>query len=1143
MNAPASTSRLNDGQRAALDLSRDMLISAGAGAGKTQVLGLRYLALLEEGFAVVAEIVAFTFTEKAAAEMRERVQKLLLERIAELPKGERLERLRRAQAEFAANRITTVHGFCHRVLRDYAWETGLEPGAPILDPRDQSLARERSVKRVLLQTDANDKPELAAALVRLGSVVRLFSLTGTLLGMLVNRAAVGPPLRRAAELWANPEPEIARRRAQYEALLGEHLQGVLDAVNAINFAAAAGVNAGNKLCVQLNRLRQAADGRDGNELRDRLLTKSGDVRAPVGAKGDWKHDPAAFEQIREQVQEAALALLPIVDVLDYKFDEAFERRVGGVARDLAIVFQAVCEAYTDECAGALDFLDLELKTLDLLRENAEARAEIIRGARYLLVDEYQDTNPTQDELFKLLTTEHDAPGRFFAVGDSKQSIYAFRGSDVRVFNRALEWIPQRNAASGAASKPLALPWGLNCEEQLPDAKRANAAKEDASRQAVETGKTERQSGIVRLEHNYRTVKPVLDLGNAVFRRVFARDDYRDFDSRPQDMRHGSSPGSDAGASSDTPPVEFHALDAADANEEAEYVAQQVLELRDWNVPLSDIAILVRRGTRNFAYRAAFARHGLPLLVVGEGGLFETQEALDCVNLLRALSNENDDIAVLGLLRSPFAGLSDRFLTELSLRGNRYDPLLKRLREWPKNPPQAATFLQRFQQLRERAGRDAPALLLTEALSAFGYPLAVGCGPDAEQRLANVARIVELIREMQQGLPSLAPLVRELRERIERAEDEQQGAPDATAEGVRLMTIHKSKGLEFPVVILPDLSASVGGNSTGMVRDLPEGDEPLGLYLKSLDDDDRGESRGCFAAWRAKLANRERGAAEEKRVLYVAYTRAAQRLICVASMKADKPFDKETWAHQLLRALGANEWEQPSPHAALALNWVEEVEMAEPVPHTAAIAGMRQALADGALPVAVDDALVAPIGGPEARAPVSDPDALEFGTLVHAELERSIRSAQSQAGLPFGPEALDGEGPARSRAEAAPAGPAYDWDAHVRRATDALAALPAARLELPEFGVMTADGPRRFDLLRDLGENRYQIIDYKTDLFDGDPRAYAEAEHGEQLRGYARALQAYLNSRGTEAAEIGMFVCFTAPESLQPGQRLVQITRG
>src|SRR5690606_22456705 len=145
MKAPAACDDLNDGQRAALDLSRDLIVTAGAGAGKTQVLGLRYLALLEEGLARVHEIVAFTFTDKAAAEMRERVQGLLLARIDELRIAKEhtlLERLLKAQREFHLNRISTVHSFCRKLLSDFAWEAGLEPGAPLMDERVQQLTRE-----------------------------------------------------------------------------------------------------------------------------------------------------------------------------------------------------------------------------------------------------------------------------------------------------------------------------------------------------------------------------------------------------------------------------------------------------------------------------------------------------------------------------------------------------------------------------------------------------------------------------------------------------------------------------------------------------------------------------------------------------------------------------------------------------------------------------------------------------------------------------------------------------------------------------------------------------------------------------------------------------------------------------------------
>ena len=1095
MNAPASAARLNDGQRAALDLSRDMLVSAGAGAGKTQVLGLRYLAILEEGLATVPEIVAFTFTEKAAAEMRERVQELLLARIGEVTDKTRLARLKQAQSELALCRISTIHGFCHRLLRDYAWEAGLEPRAPILDERAQALARERAIRDVLFRSESSERQALTPALVRLGSVVRLYALTDSLTNMLRDRAAVRGPLQRAAEVWAEPDTEIQRRRDQYNAMLDEHVGATVAAIGRIEFATAEGAKPGDKLLEQVQTLRAAAGRRDLDVLVAELLNKDGTPSKPRGAKGNWKHDLAGLDRVRDQVLAAAAALAAAGDVLTFTFDEAFERRIGLVARDLWEVFDALCEAYARECAGGLDFLDLELRALQLLRDDADVRRRAIREVRYMLVDEYQDTNPTQAELFSLLTEESEAPGRFFAVGDPKQSIYAFRGSDVRVFNRALEWIPARNEKSGAAARAVSPPWGLECDNT-----------------------PERRSGIVRLEHNYRTVRPVLELGNEVFRNVFSRPAFRDFDARPQDMRCGGDSETQPG---DGHPVEFHVLSDANADDETEYIAQLVERLHvEDGLAYSDITILVRRGTRNALYRNAFARRNLPLLVVGEGGLFQTQEALDCINLLSALANPADDVAVLALLRSPFAGLSDTVLTRLAFAETSRLPLLHRLRSWPDSPPQAARFLEQFDRLRARAGRDAPAMLLGEALSAFGYSLSIGCGPDAEQRLANVARMLELVRGMQHELPSLAPLIRELRDRIERAEDETQGVPDQSVDGVRLMTIHKSKGLEFPVVILPDLGSDLRGGSGGLYRDLPEEDgEPLGLYLKSLDEDDRGDYRADFAAWRARASARERCLAEEKRALYVAWTRAAQRLMLVGSLKAGSEFDRELWAHQLLRALGVREWGADSSHGGLAMHWPASVDRTQPRPHTPAIEAARKALKDSVLrlPSSIDVSLVAPLAD-ATHVPAVDPEAAEFGTLVHAELERRLRGAETGV--------LD----ARALG-------------HVTRAAEALETLQPAASVLPEFGIMTPDGPKRLDLLRAIGDGNFEIVDYKTDAVEVDLAEHAESEHGQQLRDYARALTEYLAARGQNVGRIRLLVCFTAPDGLRPSERLVEIAPG
>lgn len=1099
MTAPGATLKLNEGQRAALDLGRDLLVSAGAGAGKTQVLGLRILAALETGRARVPEILAFTFTDKAAAEMRQRVQRLLLERLEELrdQPGPALDNLHRARAEFAQNRISTVHGFCHRLLAEYAWEAGLEPHAPILEPRDQQALRGAAVRRVLLQTSESDP--LAGALERLSSNARLTGLGATLGRALRERHEFGRALRTAAAAWANPDAEVARRRGLWDAWQAEHLQPVLDAITRFDRAAVQKAGGRDKLAEAMMAVLDIAR-KPGVGLRDfgLMLRGDGGPRSYRGAgnKNNWPS--GTLEPAREAMTAAANALGEASAELGrYDFDEAHERRSGQALVDLHALFEAVCAAYAEECGGQLDFIELELRAIGLLRDNAEVARELCARTKLILVDEYQDTNPTQSELFRLLIQADSTPGRFFAVGDSKQAIYGFRGSDVSIFNNAERALEQRNAK--LAKSPQKLPWGL----ETPDVAR-------------------HRKGLIGLDTNYRSDKPLLEAGNEVFARVFAREPMRPFDARPQAMQAGPR------ESAKGPLVHLHLLPAKSHNQddgskritEAEFVAERVLELVAQGVNESDIAILMRRGTRNDDYRAAFANAGIPLLLVGDSGLLNTQEGLDCVNLLRLCANPGDDLAALGVLRSPFGGLNDRELTQLAL--GQKGALLERLKAWPglADCPAAKRFLCVFNQLRAMAGRVHASLLLTHAISELGYALAVGCGSEAEQRLANLGRLIEVTRELQRQYPVLASLARELSERAEGPDDEPQALPEQSTKGVRLMTVHRSKGLEFSVVIVPDLGARPGGGDYGLVRDLPTAqDAPLGLWLKALDDDHRGESTPDFAAWQSHLDASQRAEAEEKRVLYVAWTRAAKRLLLVGTMH--KEVKGETWAAQILRAVGVSEFgETPAKlPPTMTLHWQQHTEGVVPKPRTKQLAALRKALQSGklALPEAVDDSLVAPLPRPETTGTTFVPEAAEFGSLVHAGIEHCLRTGSAEAGF------VD----ATVRT-------------HVAGALEALRTLPKAVVEKPEFSFVTPQGTRRVDLLRVLDGDRFQIVDFKSDELPQTGIAKAVTEkHGDQLREYAGALREYITSRGKPCAGIDLYVCLSAG-TLAPEQRLVEI---
>ncbi|MCC6573416.1 MAG: UvrD-helicase domain-containing protein [Planctomycetes bacterium] len=1116
---PVECEGLNDAQRAALDLDRDLLVDAGAGAGKTRVLALRYLALIEEGRAAVPEIVAFTFTDRAAAEMRARVQQYLDGRIAQLADlpgaKDRRERLIRARAEFHRNAISTVHAFCHRVLRRYAWEAGLEPGAPLMDPREQVRARRAAVANVLQRAPAEKDTALRDALEFLGGLTTLQGLGATLGRMLAERHATGPALKLSCAAWADPDAEIARRRKLADDAATEALAPVVVELHKLPVAAAKQAKDGDALKEVMTAVEAGLKGLPGANARGAicaaLLTKAGEARkfGKAGATANWKGVTPGLPEVREALMRVAELLADAPEV--FELDEQHERLVGRALIHLKTVFDAVVRAFGEECAGRLDFLELELRTLALLKTSTVAD-EVVSGVRYLLIDEFQDTNPTQFALFDLLSARHHRPGRLFAVGDAKQAIYGFRGSDVGVFNDARSRIPARN--TDLAKRAQQLPFGLTCQDLTP-----------------------RRAGVVSLDTNYRSRPPLLAFGNDLFERMLGGS--RRFDAPAQRLIAGVA--DDNGAKLC---AELHVLRAPKRNEddddrrnddEAELTAQRAAALRADGFAWRDIAVLVRRGTNNGDFRAAFARHGIPLLLHDQGGLLKTQEALDCVNLLRVLVDAGDDIAALGLLRSPFCGLSDRALTDIALNDQTRDPLLLRVRRARPSGEEGdvqARFFSMLEDLRRRSDREPPANLLSCAFSACGYALAVGVGPQAEQRLANLERLVDVVGAI--ASPSLAVVCRELRERMEGDDDEAQAAPDT--DGVRLMTIHKSKGMEFPAVIVPDLGNERYPPDTGLLRALPEAGHPAGLYLRVQVGDELGQWRPDFAAWHATQLRRERDVAEEKRVFYTAFTRAMKRLVLIGTVRAESVENpRESWAHEVLQSLRANAWGAQVDNASVRVQWHETIERTPAISNTPEIERVLQALRDNRLNLRrpVETRLVAPLAEPAAAA-TFDPRAVETGVLVHGAIEQYLKRRGVKQDIEIGMLRLDTLGARASEVEP-----------HLICVRDALALRRKARHELSEWRVFgLRDGKtveRRLDLLRVIDDRDYEIIDFKTDVLGpGDSSQVAAMKYREQLGEYRELLASTLRARGRTPQSIRTYICFTDPTRFDAKTRVVEV---
>ena len=520
------------------------------------------------------------------------------------------------------------------------------------------------------------------------------------------------------------------------------------------------------------------------------------------------------------------------------------------------LFEDACSRYgaRKRSLHALDFLDLELHAVRLLREHEAVAEECRRRFRYVMVDECQDTNPLQVELIRLLTGRRDgSPGavRLFAVGDQKQAIYRFRGSDVRHFGRLAREIE----ASGGRALPLS--------------------------------------------RSFRAHDPLVGTLNEIFGAVFERAG-GEFEVPMQAMtgRGGEAPGGMhlvAAPVAERGPGGERAGPRDVLRVEADLVAGEIAALLERGDPVwdrrlggyrpvrpGDVAILLRRLRNLHDFEHALESRGVPYATPAGGGFFSRPEVVDLTNLLRWIAEPDDEIALLGVLRSPMVLLDDPTLLELRRDRGRLFPGLA-------SPPQAVAPEMRARartahallaDLRAHAGSVPTHELLAEALERSGVESVWGALRGGEQSLANIRKFVRLARELaDRPLDGFVDYVERRRDDLDAREGQAVvDRPDA----VQLMTVHAAKGLEFPVVLVPEgQSEAFSGWET--VRWRP-GEGLSVTLLPEPEATDRRRLRPGLYAWL-----RERDLAEEEaehdRLLYVAATRAADYLYISGSGNA------------------------------------------------------------------------------------------------------------------------------------------------------------------------------------------------------------------------------------------------------------------
>ena len=844
--------RDREGRARAVDPRFNVALEASAGTGKTRVLVDRYINLLRAGVDP-ANILAITFTRKAAAEMRERIVTTLraaAER-GEIPPS-RWRELRDRTAEIG---ISTIDAFCLSLLREFPLEADLDPGFAMADDTEVPRLVDESLDRALraCRAMAREDEHVALVFAQLGDR----RVRGGLAALL-NRRVVAPGLlsrylaRGRRDLTVT---DAVRRGASSLMDVFLAMRGGLDRF----IDTGPPVPSFMVLERSLRALEAAVlcdaplDPSAANaafaRAREYFLTQDGQPRSRLSSPRTAFASPADWHAHKELVTRHASAVASAYAGFRRDLNVLVSRGVWRMFRVAESEYRRTLEAH-----AVLDFPEVLLRTLDLLRqmeEFAQSRYRLEARYHHVLVDEFQDTSRAQWELIALLVqswgegaglaSTGPVPPSIFIVGDRKQSIYGFRDADVSVLREASRHM-----------------------ERL------------------------RPGGSVRrsISRSFRSVPPILAFVNDLFhdiekvrerRDAFLYDEEDRFPAAEADTRSGDALGLIA---AETP----EACADATAAEIARLI-ESGTAVRDRTtgvaraVRAGDIAILFRTRESHREFEAALERRHVRSYVYKGLGFFDADETRDVMALLWHLAEPESDLRAAAWLRSRFVRLSDEGLRQLA-------PRLADAIASPALPPAARTLdaldrqaldLARAGSLEWRALADRipPAELLDAILTESAYAAELR-GPRAYQARENLKKVRALVRRIQnRGYATIGRIAAHL-DRLA-VGDEANAAVDA-ADAASLMTVHAAKGLEFPVVFVVNLARGTG-NRREPIRvsglqfadtSSAEGDTvsvSVGDFLSDADEDD---------------AARERE--ETKRLLYVALTRARDRLYLASAVR-------------------------------------------------------------------------------------------------------------------------------------------------------------------------------------------------------------------------------------------------------------------
>lgn len=860
--------------RTQLDLN--FFIEAAAGTGKTYELIQRAIALLASGKASIDKLAVITFTEKAAGELKLRLR-TELDQARSTAEGASKNHLEDAIAKLEEATIDTIHGFCRDILRAHPIEAGIDPFFEI----EADGARHASAvfRAWFTEKLSAPPPGLERFLSRGRSRTRdrtpTTELEQSAYNLLNWRDLPAPWPQPTLDLEAEChhfEQEVSQLARQLKMGSEEDpLRVVLSSVEDLD--------------AQLDETRSLAEREAQLILLHKSLESIFGKRTSNRGSAKLGYGPYSDTQTRPSIIAAARALEKNLKFFIYKIDQHLSAELREELRD---VEQRYIQRLRQ--SGHLDFQDLLLLSRDIIRDNPTVRHALQLRFDHILVDEFQDTDPIQAEIILLLAAEDPAvnnyleakphPGKLTLVGDPKQSIYGFRRADLNIYSQ------------------------------------------------VRTALAERGVKVVQLQNSLRSVLPLQALINAAFELPFNTNPnfapgYVALEGGPPAIENQPSvvalPVANPFDRFDS--VSPYAI-ARGAPEVVGGFVEWLLRSSDWrvrdaqgtrNVEASDICLLFRSIQRSGElltqpFESQLQSRGIDTVLIGARALHNRDEVETILTALQAIEWPGDELAMYGTLKGPLFSFTDTALYRWREEHGALHPF--RSLNPDKTSPEAvaiADALKLIKQLSKHRNRRPFPETIQTLLRETRAHVQFGLQPGGARVLAHVERIIDLARryEGHSGI-SFRGLVHYLRAEASEPRTQEGVVNESSVPGVRMMTVHKSKGLEFPIVIMADASTPVRTFASQYVSP----SEQLGVFRLA------GLTPKSLVEHRSQCTQREQS--ESLRLAYVASTRARDLLVIPSAGPSAPDIDKKSWLGPILRALRPPlaEERNPQPHPAL-----------------------------------------------------------------------------------------------------------------------------------------------------------------------------------------------------------------------------------